>query len=233
MAEEEKKPLIELRGVNKRYDSVIALADINLQVFPREFVILVGPSGAGKSTLIRLLIREEKPDSGKVRIAGRDITRLNSRELPYYRRNVGIVFQDYKLLPMRTIWENIAYALEVSDASEEEIQRRVPKVLAAVNLKGKEDAYPDQLSGGEQQRVSIARALVHLPKILIADEPTGNLDPQASREIADILEKINCQGTVVILATHNRELVDRMRKRVVVMKEGRIISDQHQGRYTC
>ena len=166
-------------------------------------------------------------------MAGRDITKLSSRELPYYRRNLGIVFQDYKLLPTRTVWENIAYALEVSDASEEDIQKRIPKVLAAVNLKGKEKDYPDQLSGGEQQRVSIARALVHLPKVLIADEPTGNLDPQASREIADILEKINCQGTVVLLATHNRELVDRMRKRVVVMKEGKIISDQHQGRYTC
>jgi cell division transport system ATP-binding protein len=230
---EEPRPLIELKDVCKKYGVTRALDNVNLKVFPREFVILVGPSGAGKSTLIRMLIREEKPDSGRVRIAGRDITRLGPRELPYYRRNVGTVFQDYKLLPMRTVWENVAYALEVSDASDEDIERRVPKVLAAVNLKGKESAYPDQLSGGEQQRVSIARSLVHLPKILIADEPTGNLDPQASREIADILEKINCQGTVVILAIHNRELVDRMRKRVVVMKDGKIVSDQHQGKYTC
>ena len=230
---EERKPIIEVRDVAKVYGRNKALDGVKLDIFPGEFVILVGPSGAGKSTLVRLLIREEKPDSGKIRVAGRDITRLAARELPYYRRNLGIVFQDYKLLPTRTVWENIAYALEVSDVSDEDIQRRVPRVLAAVNLSGKEKAYPNQLSGGEAQRVSIARALVNLPKILVADEPTGNLDPQASREIADILEKINCQGTTVILATHNKDLVDRMRKRVVVMKQGKIISDQNQGRYTC
>ncbi len=209
------------------------MKNLNLKIFPGEFVILVGPSGAGKSTLIKLIIREEKPNRGKIFVAGRDVTKLGSSELPYYRRNIGIVFQDYKLLPKKTVWENVAYALEVANISDEEIKNKVPKVLKAVNLNSKEDAYPDQLSGGEAQRVSIARALIHNPKILIADEPTGNLDPEASREVADILEKINCQGTVVILATHNRELVDRMRKRVVVIKEGRIVSDQRQGRYTC
>lgn len=233
MEDREKKPLIEIKGVAKRYKESSALSGVDFNIYPGEFVILVGPSGAGKSTLVRLLIREEKPDAGRIRVAGRDITRLSARELPYYRRNIGIVFQDYKLLPTRTVWENVAYALEVSDESDEEIERRIPKVLAAVGLKDKAKSYPENLSGGEQQRVSIARALAHIPKILIADEPTGNLDPQVSREIADILEKINCQGTTVLLATHNRELVDRMRKRVVVMKEGKIVSDQNQGKYTC
>lgn len=179
------------------------------------------------------MIREEKPSEGKILVAGRDITKLSPNELPYYRRNLGTVFQDYKLLPTRTVWENVAYALEVSDVSDAEIKRRVPKILKAVNLENKADAYPKTLSGGEAQRVSIGRALVNNPRILIADEPTGNLDPEASREVADILEKINCQGTVVILATHDRELVDRMRKRVVVIKEGRIVSDKIRARYTC
>lgn len=227
------KPIIDVIDITKRYGSHYALKGLSLKIYPREFVILVGPSGAGKSTLLKQIIREEKPNRGKIFIAGRDVTKLSSSELPYYRRNVGIVFQDYKLLPKRTVWENIAYALEVSDVSDAEIKRRVPKVLKAVNLENKEDAYPDNLSGGEAQRVSIARALVHNPRILIADEPTGNLDPEAAREVADILEKINCQGTVVILATHNKDLVDKMRKRVVVIKEGRIVSDQKQGRYTC
>ena len=229
----ERKPIIEIKDVSKKYPGKVALNNISLEIFPGEFVILVGPSGAGKSTLIRLLIREEKPDTGKVQVAGRDITRFKPADLPYYRRNIGTVFQDYKLLPSKTVYENIAYALEVSDASDEEIVRKVPKVIEAVNLKGHEKSYPSQLSGGEAQRVSIARALVHNPKILIADEPTGNLDPEASQDIADILEKINCSGTVVFLATHDRELVDRMRKRVVAMKDGRIVADQHQGRYVC
>jgi cell division transport system ATP-binding protein len=232
MVPEKKEPIIEVKGVSKKYGSVVALDNVSLRIYPGEFVILVGPSGAGKSTLIRQLIREEKPDKGRIYVAGRDITRLTSGELPYYRRNVGTVFQDYKLLPSKTAYENVAYALEVSDKSDEEIKRNVPKVLRAVNLEDKASAYPDQLSGGEAQRLSIARALIHNPKIFIADEPTGNLDPEASQDIADILEKINCQGTVVVLATHNRELVDKMRKRVVAMKQGRIISDQHQGRYT-
>jgi len=225
-------PIIEVQDVYKSYCNTNALNGVNLKIFPGEFVILVGPSGAGKSTLIRLLIREEKADSGKITVAGRNIKRFSYRDLPYYRRNLGIVFQDFKLLPQKTVWENVAYALEVSGASDEDIVRKVPKVIQAVNLGTKSEAYPNQLSGGEAQRVSIARALVHNPKILIADEPTGNLDPEASREIADILEKINCQGTTIILATHNKELVDKMRKRVVVLKGGKIVSDQKQGRYT-
>jgi len=230
--QDSRQPIIEVKNLSKSYKGNLVLDDINLKIHPREFVIIVGPSGAGKSTLVRMIIREEKPDSGKILVAGRDITRLRAHELPYLRRNIGTVFQDYKLLPTKTTAENIAYALEVSDASEEDVRRKVPKVLQAVNLQGKEDAYPDELSGGEAQRVSIARALVHNPKILIADEPTGNLDPEAGQEVADILEKINCQGTVVILATHNRDLVDRMRKRVVLLKKGRVVSDQQHGRYT-
>lgn len=230
--QDSRQPISEVKNLSKSYKGNLVLDDINLKIHPREFVIIVGPSGAGKSTLVRMIIREEKPDSGKILVAGRDITRLRAHELPYLRRNIGTVFQDYKLLPTKTTAENIAYALEVSDASEEDVRRKVPKVLQAVNLQGKEDAYPDELSGGEAQRVSIARALVHNPKILIADEPTGNLDPEAGQEVADILEKINCQGTVVILATHNRDLVDRMRKRVVLLKKGRVVSDQQHGRYT-
>jgi len=233
LATKESTPIIEVKNVTKAYNNSIALGDVSLKIHSGEFVILVGPSGAGKSTLVKLLIREELPEKGQIFVAGRDITKLKSADLPYYRRNLGIVFQDYKLLPNLTVWENISYALEVSDVSDEEIERRVPKILQSVNLQDKAYAYPGQLSGGEGQRVSIARALVHSPKILIADEPTGNLDPEASFEIADILEKINCQGTVVIVATHDREIVDRMRKRVVSLKRGRIISDQQHGRYIC
>lgn len=233
MGQTEKSPIIEISELTKSFKGVKALEGVNLKIYPGEFVILVGPSGAGKSTLISLLIREEMPDGGKIKIAGRDITRLSLVDLPYFRRNVGIVFQDYKLLETKTVFENVAYALEVADVEEQEVRAKVPKILEAVNLKDKANAYPKQLSGGEAQRVSIARSLVHSPKILIADEPTGNLDPEASQEVADILEKINCQGTVVILATHNRDLVDRMRKRVVLLKRGRVVSDQMQGRYTC
>lgn len=231
MDDKKRAPIISVEGAVKKYDKNKVLDEVDLKVMPGEFVILVGPSGAGKSTLIRLLIREEKPDAGVVRIAGRDITRLRPVELPFLRRNIGIVFQDYKLLPNKTVWENIAFALEVCDLPDAEILRRVPKVLQAVNLTGREEAYPSHLSGGEAQRVCIARALVHSPKIFLADEPTGNLDPQASREIADILEKINCQGTTILLATHDKELVDQMRKRVVTIKKGKIVSDQRQGRY--
>ncbi len=233
MAVNDSGPIIQIKNVTKAYGKSLALSDVSLRVNPGEFVILVGPSGAGKSTLVKLLIREELPEKGNIFVAGRDITKLKSTDLPFYRRNLGIVFQDYKLLPSLTVWENVAYALEVSDVSDNEIEKRVPKVLQAVNLQDKAYAYPKQLSGGEQQRVSIARALVHSPKILIADEPTGNLDPEASLEVADILEKINCQGTVVIVATHDKEVVDRMRKRVVSLKKGKIITDQQQGRYVC
>lgn len=230
---EKKEPIIKIKNITKRYAKVAALDDVNLNIYPDEFIILVGPSGAGKSTLIKMLIREEKPDFGSIFVAGRNILKLSSWDLPYYRRKIGTVFQDYKLLPNKNVFENVAYALEVAGESDQEIARRVPKVLRAVGLEKKSNSYPDQLSGGEAQRVSIARALIHNPTILIADEPTGNLDPEASREVADILEKINCYGTCVILATHDKELVDKMRKRVVTMKDGKIVSDQMHGRYQC
>lgn len=230
---EKERPTIEIKDLSKKYDDNLVLDNISLSIEKGEFVILIGPSGAGKSTLIRLLIREEKPNRGKIMISGRDITRLKDYELPYYRRNIGIVFQDFKLLPNKTVYENVAYALEVSDEPDSEIERKIPKILKAVGLTERSKAFPDQLSGGEKQRVSIARALVHNPKFLIADEPTGNLDPESSREIADLLEKINCQGTIVLLATHNKELVDRMRKRVITLKAGKIVSDEVQGRYVC
>lgn len=230
---EKERPTIELKDISKKYGNNLVLDNISLSIEKGEFVILIGPSGAGKSTLIRLLIREEKPNKGKIVISGRDITRLRDDELPYYRRNIGIVFQDFKLLPNKTVYENIAYALEVSDEPDSEIERKIPKILKAVGLSDRAKAFPDQLSGGEKQRVSIARALVHNPKFLIADEPTGNLDPESSREISELLEKINCQGTIVLLATHNKELVDRMRKRVITLKAGKIVSDEVQGRYIC
>lgn len=230
---DKEKAVVELKEVSKKYGRNLVLDNISLSIDSGEFVILIGPSGAGKSTLIRLLIREERPNKGKIMISGRDITRLRDYELPYYRRNVGIVFQDFKLLPNKTVYENVAYALEVSDEPDSEIERKIPRILKAVGLSEKSKAFPEQLSGGEKQRVSIARALVHNPKFLIADEPTGNLDPESTREIADLLEKINCQGTIVLLATHNKELVDRMRKRVITMKAGKIISDEARGRYIC
>ena len=192
---------------------------------------LVGPSGAGKSTLIRLLIREEQPSKGRIIIAGRDITSLRPRDLPYYRRKIGVVFQDFKLLPYLTVKENITFALEVSEASNEEIESRVPKILNLVGLSDRERVYPDQLSGGEKQRGAVARALIHSPKILIADEPTGNLDPENTSDVINLFRKINGAGTCVILATHNKTVVDSLKQRVIVIKNGEISQDNHKGEY--
>lgn len=214
-----------------RTQPVVALASVNLTIHRGEFVSVVGPSGAGKSTLIRLLIAEEKPDEGRILVANRDITQLTPRELPFYRRNVGVVFQDFKLLPSKTVWENIAFALEVSDVSKEEIDDRVPKMLTLVGLADKGDSYPHELSGGEKQRVAIARAMIHSPKILLADEPTGNLDPTTTTEIMELLERICRSGTTVILATHNKQVVDALKRRVVAVEHGRIISDEKVGTY--
>lgn len=196
-----------------------------------EFVTLVGPSGSGKSTLIKLLIAEEKPTGGQIVVAGRDITTLSSRELPYYRRKIGVVFQDYKLLPHKTVAENVAFALEVSDTSTPDVLAKVPEILELVGLKDKAKSMPDELSGGEQQRVSIARALVHQPKLLIADEPSGNLDPINTWEIIELLFKINKSGTIVLLATHDKEVVDALKKRVITLREGKIVADQAKGKY--
>lgn len=224
-------PMVEFKGTTKKYGQVLALNNINLQISRGEFVSIVGPSGAGKSTLVRLLIREELPTSGQLFVAGRDIIKLRHKELPYFRRRVGVVFQDYKLLPQKNVEENISYALEVSDASDSEIKEKLPKILKLVGLEKRAQNLPAEISGGEQQRVSIARALIHAPRLLIADEPTGNLDPYTAAEIIDLLVKINQRGTVVILATHNREIVNKLQRRVVTLREGKIISDQKKGKY--
>lgn len=225
-------PVIDFLDVTKDYGGgVVAVDHVSFKVGIGEFVSLVGPSGAGKSTLIRMLTREELPTSGRIYVAGRDITTLRLRELPYYRRKVGIIFQDFKLLPKKTVFENIAFALEVAGASTDEINVRVPKIIEIVGLTKRMKALSDELSGGEKQRVSIARALVHQPKILIADEPTGNLDPVTTWEIIELLFKINRQGTIVLLATHDKEVVDALQRRVITMRDGKIAGDQMHGKY--
>ncbi|PSO44274.1 cell division ATP-binding protein FtsE, partial [Candidatus Saccharibacteria bacterium SW_7_54_9] len=204
---------------------------VNLHIHPKEFVTVVGESGAGKSTLIRLLIREEKPSSGKIIVGGLDYEGVKRRDIPRLRRRIGVVFQDFKLLPNRNVRENVAFALEITGARPSVIKHTVPKVLQLVGLAGKEHNFPRELSGGEQQRVAIARAVVRQPKILIADEPTGNLDPKHSWDIIELLLKINRYGTTVILATHNRDIVNALQRRVVTLRGGRVIDDQEQGAY--
>jgi cell division transport system ATP-binding protein len=223
--------LVEFRDVVKQYGEHLALNHVSLKLFRGEFLSIVGPSGAGKSTLIKSLTLQERPESGQILVAGRDITQLRSRDLPYYRRKVGVVFQDFKLLPSKTIYENVAFALEVSGVSSKEITQRVQVMLETVGMLAKRDSFPHELSGGEQQRVVIARALVHDPKILIADEPTGNLDPVNTWEIIELLYKINKSGTMVILATHDREIVDALKKRVITMRAGSVVADQEKGVY--
>lgn len=223
--------LVEFRDVVKTYDRHLALDHISLKLYKGEFLSVVGPSGAGKSTLIKCLTLQERPDEGRIIVAGRDITLLRNRELPYYRRKVGIVFQDFKLLPSKTVYENVAFALEVSNTSTKEMKERVRIMLETVGMSSKSENFPHELSGGEQQRVAIARALVHDPKILIADEPTGNLDPVNTWEIIELLFKINKSGTMVVLATHDREIVDALKKRVITMRAGQVVSDQEKGTY--
>jgi len=223
--------LLEIKNISKIYDKIRALENVSFNIDTGEFASLVGPSGAGKSTLIRMLLREEKPTEGKIYVAGRSIADLRPNELPFYRRKIGVIFQDYKLLPQKTVYENIAFALEVCEVAQNVIKERVPKILELVGLNDRAKNYPNELSGGEKQRVAIARALVHAPKILIADEPTGNLDPTNTWEIMEILDKVNASGTLVLLATHNKEVVDRIKKRVISMKRGRIVGDQKVGKY--
>lgn len=224
-------PLIEFKKVTMQYPSRVAVRDISVVVHEGEFICLVGQSGVGKTTLIKLLTKQESPTSGEVYVAGRNLAELRGHELPFYRRKIGVVFQDFKLLPQKTVWENVAFALEVCGFSNSEIQRRTEKVLDLVNLGRRAKNYPNELSGGERQRAAIARALVHSPKILIADEPTGNLDPVNTWEIIELLYRIHQKGTTIILATHNRQVVDRIQKRVILMKSGKIVSDQHGGKY--
>jgi len=224
--------VIEFKNVSKIYaGNIVAVDKISLTIKPGEFISLVGPSGAGKSTLIRLLTGEEFATSGEVLVSGRDISKLLRKEFPYYRRKVGVIFQDFKLLPKKTVYENIAFALEVADVKTSEIEERVPQIIEIVGLTSRTKALSEELSGGEKQRVSIARAIVHKPKLLIADEPTGNLDPVATWEIVELLFKINNQGTIVILATHDKEVVDSLERRVITMKNGKIISDRAKGKY--
>jgi cell division transport system ATP-binding protein len=224
--------VIEMQDVWKTYpNGTHALRGINVKINRNEFVYIVGPSGAGKSTFMKLIYREERPSKGHVFVNGFNLERLRQRKIPYVRRNIGVVFQDYRLLPKLTVYENVAFALEVIEAPRKMIRRRVMEVLELVRLGQKANAYPNQLSGGEQQRVSIARAIVNNPSVIIADEPTGNLDPDTSMGIMHLLEEINFRGTTIVMATHNREIVNTMRKRVIAIEGGTIVRDEERGEY--
>ncbi len=224
--------MIVLHAVCKQYPSgVQALTDINLQIPERDFVFLVGPSGAGKSTFIRLLTREELPTSGRVFVDGQDLARLRRRDVPHLRRKVSVIFQDFKLLPQKTVFENVAFALEVCGHTRADVQHLVPETLDLVGLSDHANRFPLDLSGGEQQRVAIARALVRRPSVLVADEPTGNLDPDTAAQTVQLLVRINALGTTILFATHNSELVNTMRRRVVALDKGRIVRDQTNAGY--
>lgn len=224
--------LVLLKGVSKSYlAGSKALDSINLEVTKGEFVFIVGPSGAGKSTLIKLLYREELPSQGQVFVLGRDLTKLRRGEIPFLRRKIGVVFQDFRLLHDRTVEENVAFVLQVTGVSPRDIRKRVAQTLDLVGLRNKASVYPNQLSGGEQQRVAIARALVRGPELLLADEPSGNLDPKTAVEIFKLLERANVYGTTVIVATHAQNIVDSMKKRVIEIRDGRVIRDVRRGAY--
>ena len=224
--------MIEMMNVTKRYNKgITAINNLSIQIKDGEFVYVVGPSGAGKSTFIKMMYREEKATKGRIRVGKYDLMKIKDRQIPYLRRYVGVVFQDFKLLQHKTVYENVAYAMEVIEKSPREIKRRVQEVLELVNLKHRIDNFPNELSGGEQQRVVIARAIVNTPGILIADEPTGNLDPDTSMEIMDILERINEQGTTIVMATHNSQIVNEKKHRVIAIENGQIVRDQEQGEY--
>jgi cell division transport system ATP-binding protein len=227
------RAMIVFENVRKVYEpNVVALEDASFVIEKGEFVFLVGPSGSGKSTMVRLLLKELEPTSGRIVVGGRDLARLRRSKIPQLRRNIGCVFQDFKLLPNRTTAENVAYALKVQGESRNAIRRKVPEVLGLVGLSHKMDSYPDELSGGEQQRVSIARAFVNHPPLLVCDEPTGNLDPDTSVGIMQLLYRINRSGTTVLMATHDREMVDKMRRRVIALEDGRIARDERRGGYS-
>jgi cell division transport system ATP-binding protein len=225
--------MILLDRVTKTYSKAMgpALNRISLHVEPKEFVIVVGQSGAGKTTLLRLLTREERPTSGKIIVGGIDYDKLKDRDIPLLRRKIGVVFQDFKLLPNKNVYENVAFALELVGVSNHEIKNTVPRVLEIVNLSGKEKNMPLELSGGERQRVAIARAIVRQPRILIADEPTGNLDPKHAWDVIKVLEKINRYGTTVLLTTHNVEIVNKLKRRVVTLQHGKVASDRAHASY--
>jgi cell division transport system ATP-binding protein len=225
--------IIEFRGVSKRYPSGdTGLDQATFAVDRGEFVFLVGSTGSGKSTVMRLLLKEIEQTEGTIRVAGHDLARIPRRKVPFYRRNLGVVFQDFKLLPSRTVYENVAYALQVTGGARREIRDKVPHILRLTGLSTKLHNYPDQLSGGEQQRVSIARAFVNHPPLLLADEPTGNLDPETSIDIMRLLYRINRTGTTVLVASHDKAMVDKMRRRVLELSRGRIVRDEATGLYT-
>ena len=225
-------PVIELTGVSKHYGpGNVGLDGASFAVRPGEFVFLVGSTGSGKSTIMRLLIKELEPTAGTIRVAGRDLADIGRKKVPYYRRNIGMVFQDFKLLPNRTVYDNVAYALQVTGSGRREIREKVPDILRLTGLSTKLHNYPDQLSGGEQQRVSVARAFVNHPPLLLADEPTGNLDPETSIGIMQLLYRINRTGTTVVVATHDHTMVDRMRRRVIEVSRGQVVRDERVGSY--
>ena len=218
--------MIELINVNKTYENgAIGVSDLDLLIDSGEFAFIVGSSGSGKTSLIRMLMKETEPDSGQILVDGQDITKIKRKDLPYYRRKMGVVFQDFRLLKNKTVYENVAYAMQIVEATNREIRRAVPQVLSLVGLAKKAKAYPNQLSGGEQQRTALARAIVNRPPLLIADEPTGNLDPVTAWEIMTLLEDINDRGTTVVVATHAHDIVDDMRKRVIALKNGELMRD--------
>ncbi|MPQ42701.1 cell division ATP-binding protein FtsE [Clostridium tarantellae] len=224
--------MIKLEKVNKIYDNnVHALKNIDLLIKKGEFVFLVGASGSGKSSLIKLMLREIKATNGKIIVDNVILENIKEKEVPYFRRKLGVVFQDFRLLQNKTIYDNIAYAMKVVEANKQDIEKKVPVILARVGLSEKANSYPHELSGGEQQRASIARAIINNPKVLLADEPTGNLDPKTTEEILDLLIDINKKGTTVIMATHDSVIVDKMKKRVIYMKNGEIVSDNMKGGY--
>ncbi|RAP73913.1 cell division ATP-binding protein FtsE [Paenibacillus montanisoli] len=224
--------MIELQDIWKTYaDGTHALRGVSVRIDRNEFVYLVGPSGAGKSTFMKLIYREEIPTKGQISVNGFNIGKLKPRKIPYVRRNIGVIFQDYRLLPKLTVYENIAFAMEVIEAPRRVIKKRTMEVLELVGLKGRHSSLPQQLSGGEQQRVAIARAIVNNPSVIVADEPTGNLDPETSWGIMNLLEEINFRGTTIIMATHNKEIVNTLRKRVIAIENGTIVRDEVRGEY--
>ena len=224
--------MIEFRNVSKVYNkNVKALTNVNINIDKGEFVFLVGPSGAGKSTFIKMLLKEVEPSTGNIVMGNEDLSKIKRRQIPYHRRKIGMVFQDFRLIPTLNVYENVAFAMRVVGDSPKEIRKRVPMVLSLVGLSNKYKMFPTELSGGEQQRVSIARAIVNNPKVLIADEPTGNLDPETAKEIMELIDDINKAGTTVVMATHAKEIVNSMKKRVIAIDKGEVVSDVQKGGY--
>lgn len=224
--------MIEFKNVSKVYsNNVKALSNINVTIESGEFVFLVGPSGAGKSTFVKMLLKEVDPTSGNILMNNTDLASIKRGQVPFYRRRIGMIFQDFRLIPTLNVYENVAFAMRVVEASPKEIRKRVPMVLSLVGLSNKYKMFPNELSGGEQQRVSIARALVNNPAVLIADEPTGNLDPETAKEIMALIEDINKSGTTVLMATHAKDIVDAMKKRVIALEKGNIVRDEKKGMY--